>query len=50
MRLLDDTVRFIGQRVAAVIAESTAAAERGAALVQVDYDAAAAGPRSGRVD
>jgi putative selenate reductase molybdopterin-binding subunit len=37
MRLLDDTVRFIGQRVAAVIAESAAAAERGAALVQVDY-------------
>jgi putative selenate reductase molybdopterin-binding subunit len=37
MRLLDDTVRFIGQRVAAVIAQSPAAAERGAALVQVDY-------------
>jgi putative selenate reductase molybdopterin-binding subunit len=38
-RLLDDTVRFIGQRVAAVVADSVDAAERGAALVRVQYEA-----------
>ncbi len=37
-RLLDSTVRFIGQRVAAVVAESVAAAEAGCAALQVEYD------------
>lgn len=37
-RLLDDVVRFRGQRVAAVVAESAAIAERAAALVQVSYE------------
>ena len=36
-RLLDDVVRFRGQRVAAVVAVSAAAAERAAALVEVAY-------------
>lgn len=36
-RLLDDVVRFRGQRVAAVVAESAAAATRAAALVAVRY-------------
>ncbi|MHB8694886.1 MAG: molybdopterin-dependent oxidoreductase, partial [Solirubrobacteraceae bacterium] len=36
--LLDRVVRFAGQRVAAVVADSVAAAERGAALVEVDYE------------
>ncbi len=35
--VLDDVVRFVGQRVAVVVAESVAAAERGVALVRVDY-------------
>jgi putative selenate reductase molybdopterin-binding subunit len=35
--LLDRRVRFIGQRVAAVVADSVGAAERGAALVEVSY-------------
>jgi carbon-monoxide dehydrogenase large subunit len=33
-----DTVRFVGQPVAVVLAESRAAAERAAGLVMVDYD------------
>lgn len=38
LRLLDDVVRFVGQRVAAVVADSLAIAERAAALVRVDYE------------
>ncbi len=37
-RLLDDVVRFRGQRVAAVVAATPAAARQGARLVEVDYD------------
>ena len=37
-RLLDRIVRFAGQRVAAVVAETVAAAERGAELVDVEYE------------
>ncbi len=37
-RMLDDVVRFRGQRVAAVVAESVAAAQRAAALIEVEYD------------
>jgi len=36
--LATDTVRFVGQPVAAVVAESRAAAEAAAALVAVDYE------------
>ncbi|HXT88788.1 MAG TPA: molybdopterin cofactor-binding domain-containing protein, partial [Trebonia sp.] len=36
--VLDRTVRFHGQRVAAVVAETVAAAEAGCALVGVDYE------------
>ena len=36
--MLDNVVRFIGQRVAAVVAESEAAAEEGASLMEVDYE------------
>ncbi|KIR66155.1 molybdopterin-dependent oxidoreductase [Micromonospora haikouensis] len=36
-RVLDDVVRHVGQRVAAVVAETEAAAEQGCALVRVDY-------------
>jgi putative selenate reductase molybdopterin-binding subunit len=36
--MLDNVVRFIGQRVAAVVAESEAAAEEGASLIEVDYE------------
>jgi putative selenate reductase molybdopterin-binding subunit len=36
-RVLDDVVRFIGQRVALVVATSARAAQRGAALIDVDY-------------
>jgi CO/xanthine dehydrogenase Mo-binding subunit len=35
--MLDDVVRFAGQRVAAVVAESVAAAERACRAVRVDY-------------
>jgi len=38
MRVLDDTVRFVGQRVAAVVAETEAAAEAGCRLLEVSYD------------
>jgi putative selenate reductase molybdopterin-binding subunit len=37
-RVLDDVVRFIGQKVAAVVAESEAAAEEGCRRLHVDYD------------
>lgn len=37
-RLLDDVVRHIGQRVAAVIADSPAIAEAACRLIRVDYD------------
>lgn len=37
-RVLDDTVRFIGQRVAAVVATSLAVAEEGCRRIIVDYD------------
>jgi len=37
-RLLDRVVRFAGQRVAAVVADTVAAAERAAGLVRVDYE------------
>jgi CO/xanthine dehydrogenase Mo-binding subunit len=36
--LLDRVVRFAGQRVAAVVADTVAGAERAAALVRVDYE------------
>jgi putative selenate reductase molybdopterin-binding subunit len=36
--VLDDVVRFIGQRVAAVIADSEAAAEEGCRRLAVDYE------------
>src|ERR1700710_3100582 len=37
-RILDDVVRFIGQKVAAVVAESEAAAEEGCRRLKVEYD------------
>ena len=37
-RVLDDVVRFIGQRVAAVVAETVAAAEAGVRALKVDYE------------
>jgi CO/xanthine dehydrogenase Mo-binding subunit/aerobic-type carbon monoxide dehydrogenase small subunit (CoxS/CutS family) len=37
-RVLDDVVRFIGQKVAAVVADSEAAAEEGCRRLKVDYD------------
>ncbi len=37
-RVLDDVVRFVGQKVAAVIAETEAAAEEGCRRVKVTYD------------
>ncbi len=36
--MLDDIVRFVGQRVAAVVAESEAAAEAGCRALKVEYD------------
>jgi putative selenate reductase molybdopterin-binding subunit len=36
-RVLDTTVRFVGQKVAAVVAESEAAAEEGCRRLKVDY-------------
>jgi CO/xanthine dehydrogenase Mo-binding subunit/aerobic-type carbon monoxide dehydrogenase small subunit (CoxS/CutS family) len=41
-RVLDDVVRFIGQRVAAVVAETVAAAEAGVRALEVDYEVLAA--------
>jgi putative selenate reductase molybdopterin-binding subunit len=37
-RVLDDVVRFVGQKVAAVIAESEGAAEAGCRALKVDYE------------
>ncbi|HEU0145281.1 MAG TPA: molybdopterin cofactor-binding domain-containing protein [Bradyrhizobium sp.] len=37
-RVLDDVVRFIGQKVAAVIAETEAAAEEGCRRLLIDYE------------
>jgi putative selenate reductase molybdopterin-binding subunit len=37
-RVLDDTVRFVGQRVAAVVADDLAAAEKACRAIVVDYD------------
>src|ERR1700727_2607047 len=37
-RILDNVVRFIGQKVAAVIAETEAAAEEGCRRLKVEYD------------
>ena len=37
-RVLDDVVRFIGQKVAAVVAESEAAAEEACRRLKVDYE------------
>ena len=37
-RVLDDVVRFVGQRVAAVVATSEAAAEEGCRALAVDYE------------
>lgn len=37
-RVLDDTVRFIGQKVAAVIADSEASAEEGCRRLVIDFD------------
>ena len=37
-RVLDNVVRFIGQKVAAVVAETEAAAEEGCRRLKVDYD------------
>ena len=37
-RVLDDVVRFIGQRVAAIVAESEAAAEEACRRLKVDYE------------
>jgi putative selenate reductase molybdopterin-binding subunit len=37
-RVLDDVVRFIGQKVAAVVAESEAAAEEACRRLRVDYE------------
>ena len=36
--MLDDVVRFVGQRVAAVVADSEAAAEEGCRRLEVDYE------------
>lgn len=37
-RVLDDVVRFVGQRVAAVVADTAAAAEQACRLIRVDYE------------
>ena len=37
-RVLDDVVRFVGQKVAAVVAESEAAAEEGCRRLEVEYE------------
>ncbi|WP_345801098.1 molybdopterin-dependent oxidoreductase [Microbacterium sp. AZCO] len=37
-RLLDDVVRHVGQRVAAVVAETSAAAEQGLRRIRVEYE------------
>ena len=37
-RVLDDVMRFVGQRVAAVVADSEAAAEEACRRLKVDYE------------
>ncbi|MDF2492420.1 MAG: aldehyde oxidase [Microbacterium sp.] len=37
-RILDDTVRFVGQRVAAVVAETAAAADAACRAIRVEYE------------
>ena len=37
-RVLDDVVRFVGQKVAAVVAETEAAAEEACRLLDIDYE------------
>ncbi len=37
-RVLDDVVRFVGQRVAAVVADSEGAAEEGCRRIEVEYE------------
>ncbi|MFJ6651651.1 molybdopterin-dependent oxidoreductase [Microbacterium sp. NPDC091313] len=37
-RMLDDVVRFVGQRVAAVVAETAAAAEAAVRVIHVEYE------------
>ncbi|MFC4029999.1 molybdopterin-dependent oxidoreductase [Streptomyces polygonati] len=37
-RVLDDTVRYVGQRVAAVVADTEAAAEEGCRRIAITYD------------
>ena len=37
-RMLDDVVRHVGQRVAAVVAETSEAAERACRLIEIDYE------------
>jgi CO/xanthine dehydrogenase Mo-binding subunit/aerobic-type carbon monoxide dehydrogenase small subunit (CoxS/CutS family) len=37
-RILDNVMRFVGQRVVAVVADSVGAAEEGARMVEVDYE------------
>ncbi len=37
-RVLDDVVRFVGQKVAAVVAETEAAAEEACRLLMIDYE------------
>ena len=37
-RLIDSVVRFVGQRVAVVVAETAAIAERASRIVEVEYD------------
>lgn len=37
-RVLDDTVRFVGQRVAAVVADDVATAEKGCRAITVEYE------------
>ena len=46
--VLDDVVRFVGQRVAAVVADSEAAAEEGCRKLVVDYEVLAGSVRAGR--
>ena len=45
--MLDNVVRFVGQRVAAVVAETEGAAEEACRLLEVDYELLTAGVRSG---
>ncbi len=44
--ILDNIVRFVGQRVAAVVAETEGAAEEACRLLEVEYELLHAGVRS----